>query len=364
MQPSTRSRRSLVVQLFNPSRFTKQKPTDSREPLHLRHQHRLEAAGFEMETISAYGFPWNPFRRSHYTYQGLDLLRALRVILTRRSAALVCAHMESALFVVLLKKVFGFSPPVVIWEVPWSPGWRFREMVAKLAIPRADGAVVFGSNQIELLQNAYGKDLRIFFIPFYVDVDFFKPMETHQRDVPTVFSCGMDAGRDFDVLLRATAGLDLQVKIKAGEPIACDPARHPNVSILRGFLPDEEFRQLYADASIIVVSTKETVNAGGVTSLLEALAMGKPVIVSDNPALRDYLPPADAGIVVPIGDDKALRAAILDLASNPAKAAAMGRKAREFAVERFSARNHYTAMADMFKAVIANAKARPAPRTQ
>jgi glycosyltransferase involved in cell wall biosynthesis len=98
----------------------------------------------------------------------------------------------------------------------------------------------------------------------------------------------------------------------------------------------------------VVVCTKNTPNAAGVTSLMEALSMGRPTIVSDNPSLKDYLPPADAAIVVPVGDVEALRNAILWVLEHPTEAEEMGRKARAFAETRFSADRHYEAMGRIF----------------
>ena len=80
--------------------------------------------------------------------------------------------------------------------------------------------------------------------------------------------------------------------------------------------------------------------------------MGKPVIVSDNPALRDYLPPPDAGIVVPVGDERALRAALCRLIDDPEEAGRMGARARDYAQRQFAPARHYTLMAEMFDRVI------------
>jgi glycosyltransferase involved in cell wall biosynthesis len=118
------------------------------------------------------------------------------------------------------------------------------------------------------------------------------------------------------------------------------------------FLPPEEFRQQYADASVVVVCTNVTPNASGVTSLMEALSMGRPTIVSDNPALRDYFPPDDTVLVVPVGDAAALRKAITYVLENPDTAETMGQKARAFAEQRFSAKRHYDDIAKLYLDVL------------
>ena len=66
----------------------------------------------------------------------------------------------------------------------------------------------------------------------------------------------------------------------------------------------------------------------GVTAILEAMAMGKPVICSRVKAQTDVVQDGVNGLYVPPGDPKALREAILYLWENPDKAAEMGKRGR------------------------------------
>jgi glycosyltransferase involved in cell wall biosynthesis len=286
----------------------------------------------------------------HNAYCGLDPLKALKVLLTARKADLICAHLESSVLILLLRRLFCFRVPVLIWEMPWSPGWRFRETVARLALPRAQGCVVFGRNQIHLIHREFGNGVPVFFQLFHTDTEFYSPRSGTPSARKIVWSCGLDAGRDFSVLLEASKHVDALFRIKAGKLRA--PANEfPNVALESRFLPPEEFRQQYANASVVVVCTQDTPNASGVTSLMEALSMGRPTIVSDNPALRDYIP-QDATLVVPVGDAEALRKAITYLLENPDIAETMGRRARDFALKHFSAERHFAEMAKLYRALI------------
>jgi len=78
-----------------------------------------------------------------------------------------------------------------------------------------------------------------------------------------------------------------------------------------------------------------TLHAGGITSLLEAMALGKAIIVSNSIGLRDYIRHEDNCLVVECGDPTALRASIIRLLSNPDECARLGRGARQY-VERES----------------------------
>lgn len=339
--------RFRVVQLFNGGSGGDRRPRQTTEI-----NPQLADSGFELNTIQPFGWPLNPFARMHNAYRGIDVLRSLRVLVEERKADLICAHLESAVVVLLLRRIFGFRVPVLIWEVPWSPGWRFREIVSRLAIPRADHCVVFSSNQLDLLRDTFGDKIAATCVPFCVDTNFFRPQSLPDPNARYVWSCGLDVGRDFDVLLEASKGVDAHFRLKMSKRMDLSADAFPNVSEENGYLPAEEFRDRYAKASVVVVSTKRTPNASGVTSLMESLAMGRPTIVSDNPALKDYLPPEGAGIVVPVGDAAALKKAILFLLDNPILAEEMGRKARQFAERRLSRERHYADMADVFSRTI------------
>ena len=154
--PFAMTTRPCVVQLFNagggaPAATGPDDYNPARDTAAM-----LSAEGFDVQTMPAYGFPFNPGARMHNAYLGLDPLRVLRVLLTRRRAALVCAHMESAVLLLLLRRIFRFRPPIIVWEVPFSPGWNYRTRIGRLALKRADCAVVFSTSQIAEMRACYG----------------------------------------------------------------------------------------------------------------------------------------------------------------------------------------------------------------
>jgi glycosyltransferase involved in cell wall biosynthesis len=312
----------------------------------------FDKAGLDFETIDPNSKPWNPLAGRHGVYMGIDPLRSLRVLLFRRRAALIITGSESpSLLIAALRRLLFFSPKVIIWELSWSPGWRFREWVSQKSVPHVDCTIVVGRNQLELVRHEYGPNANPVFAPLYTDTDFFSPQGEPTLNADAyILSVGYDKGRDFGLLIEATAGLGRGLKIKAGRhPITVDRARFPHVEIIERFLSFLEIRALYAHAAVVAIPTFATPNACGVTTLMEAMAMGKAVVVSENPALADYIPPAEAqaAVVVPIGDGNALRAAIADLLLNPQKAKEIGQRARAFAVERFHPEPNLKIMTDV-----------------
>jgi glycosyltransferase involved in cell wall biosynthesis len=70
--------------------------------------------------------------------------------------------------------------------------------------------------------------------------------------------------------------------------------------------------------------------------LLEAMAMGKPIIATDIEGIKDVLENVRTGLLVPPKDPKALADAIVDLLIHRGKAYQMGNKARTVVNEQFS----------------------------
>ena len=91
-----------------------------------------------------------------------------------------------------------------------------------------------------------------------------------------------------------------------------------------------------AALDLIAIPSRDVPGAWGQipAKLFDAMAMAKPVVVTDINDMAHVL--GEGGRVVPPGDPAALRAALQDLARDPARARALGLAGRERLVERFS----------------------------
>jgi len=210
---------------------------------------------------------------------------------------------------------------------------------------------------------------RLALIPYQVDTRFWTPQFVAEE--PLIVSAGLEH-RDYTTLFRAVDGLPAQVVIGA----ASHWSRHalgqaappPNVRI--GSFDYPALRDLYARASVIVVPLADVDNQAGVTTILEAMAMGKPVIVTqslgqtdvveDRRTARGEIRPrrmsltqlfaAQAGVAIEAngiyvapGDAAGLRRAIDYLLTHPEDRTRLGQAGRRtaeqlFTVEQFAER--------------------------
>jgi glycosyltransferase involved in cell wall biosynthesis len=87
-------------------------------------------------------------------------------------------------------------------------------------------------------------------------------------------------------------------------------------------------------------------------TLLEALAVGRPVVGSDIAGIADVLP-GDAGGLVPAGNPVALAEAIVARLCRPDRAAAEGAAGARHAARHFDSRRTYHALADLSADLVA-----------
>lgn len=298
----------------------------------------LRAHGIETTLIDPGTRPWNPLAGKNSVLNGLDPLRGLRVLLReRRADILVCVAEAPAVPLVLLRRLLGVRIPIALWDIGLTETWKLRERILDLVVPRVEAIMVLGSSQVPYIEGRWHPRARLEVIGHMVDAAFWRggPVD------PTgpVLALGEDVGRDYATLNEAVRGLDLPVQVKTRRgPEAFGGAVAPNLEVLRGWMSYPELRTLYDRASMVVVPLLETLNASGVSTVLEAMAMGRPVVMTDTAAMRDFVRPDDTCLTVPIGDAAALRAAILRLQGDPALAARLGAAGRAMVEERFADR--------------------------
>ena len=84
-------------------------------------------------------------------------------------------------------------------------------------------------------------------------------------------------------------------------------------------------------------------------SILEAFALGKPVIASDAGGMRELVGQNERGLLTPMGDADALADAMAWMAGHPAEAHHLGEKAFQYARENHSANKHYESLLKIYR---------------
>ena len=163
-------------------------------------------------------------------------------------------------------------------------------------------------------------------IGYAVDEDFYHPNFSCGADY--ILSVGDDGARDYGTLVAAVNDLPASVILKTRHAVDLPTGSAATVNFVRQRLSFVEFRDLYASASLVIIPLRPTDHPSGITSLFEAMAMGKPIIASDVPMVREFIIPNETGLLVPVGDHAALRDAIASLLARPDEQRRLARNAR------------------------------------
>jgi glycosyltransferase involved in cell wall biosynthesis len=201
-------------------------------------------------------------------------------------------------------------------------------------LSRAATIITYSEAEAGLLRGwfeLHGHRPRVVFVPFGVDTDYFRPQPDGKHDLDVV-SIGADSHRDFPLVLRLAAKHpDLRLRIVASGHSAPDAAQvTPNVE-LEVDVPFGLVRERLAAARVVALPVRQNSYSGATTVLLQAMAMGKPVVVSRTHAIASGygLSDGDNCRLVEPGDEGSFDAAVVDLLEDGSARAALGARARE-----------------------------------
>lgn len=187
---------------------------------------------------------------------------------------------------------------------------------------------------------------RVKLTPFMVDSSFFRPGAVIPRPDPArpqICAVGLER-RDYRTLLDAVDGVDADVIVAAASPWSKQKNTSRGERLPRNVrfvsFDYRRLRQLYADSAFLVMPLKPVDFQAGVTAILEAFAMERPIVCSRTPGQTDVVRDGHNGVYVPPRDAAALRRAIEMLLADPARTTRMGRHGRATVDEGMSL-DHY-----------------------
>ena len=160
------------------------------------------------------------------------------------------------------------------------------------------------------------------------------------EDGDYIFSGGRIA-RDYQTLLRATAELSQRIILVVGnDPLTGktgleQTAPSKNVEIYCN-IPEDRYLELMSRARLVVLTLQDTQYAAGQMVLLDALAMGKPVIVTKTVGTVDYVEDGKTGLLVEPGNVLQLKEKIVLLTNNPELRKTLGKNAKIIWQEKFT----------------------------
>jgi len=304
-------------------------------------------------------------RRALKAALGFDFIHTWRNHAEMLRSDVIWTHTEqewlSAALMLLLcgRKAGANASPLLLAQSVWlldkwpSYGivrsWLYRKLMT-----RADQLTTLASENAALCKRYFNRDAKPLLYGLNTrDFPVKAPTEWQPHSPIRIAAIGNDRDRDWETLIKAF-GHDARYTVKLATRRRIPASlRAPNVEIAL-FSGIRKQHELYDWADVIVVPLRPNTHASGITVMLEAAAVGKPMVVTNVGALDDYFPASEASYIPPF-NPQALRDAVDRLAAAPiealrqAQAAAAGLVARELTTEHY-AMQHVRITQDMLRA--------------
>lgn len=246
----------------------------------------------------------------------VNILHILRHL--NQCKCIILANVRTAQLLGLIKKLYKGFPSLIILELMLdqersSVWWKLKREVQSISLSETDLLFVSSRNEIEV----YSKRLRkapshIKYLPFHTNI--VEPKKT--AGGAYLLSAGR-SGRDYATLAAAIRDLNTEVVVVSDADSVRGIQFPPNVKLYIN-ITHKKYIDLMKGCRIAIVPLKPVICSTGQVVILEAMALGKPVIASDVVGTRDYIQSGINGILVPPGDSAGLRSAIGRLLNEPA----------------------------------------------
>lgn len=216
------------------------------------------------------------------------------------------------------------------------PFWHIKHTIYRAIARRAIGILTNSSVEIDTISARLDipRD-RLRFVPLNTNIQDPRASET---DDGFVLAAGRTL-RDYETLLRAAPQINKPITIICGFNDLEESEMPANVTLMY-----EVSREFYLDqvrrCTLVALPLLDTERSTGQVVMLEAMALGKPVVTTRSPGTVDYIRDGENGRLVPVGDADALAAAVNALLADPSRARAIANAAQRDTLGTFSITTH------------------------
>jgi glycosyltransferase involved in cell wall biosynthesis len=252
----------------------------------------------------------------------------------------------------LLLRLLGWHGKMVclVHNMSCSRSWLLKLVGHRLF----NSLVVVSKSQITPILKAGFPERKITHVFNWVDEEFFSPLETPAGDTDNVsfVACGAE-NRDYATLGRAAQLVSGRTYVfghgffgPAAQTASSEESARlipmPRVSF-------DELRRYYGLAAAVVVPLNAVQYAAGVTGLVEAMSMGRPVIVTRSPGIEEYWVGIPENLQVQPQDYLQLSMAMQHVASDPKAFLRFGMSNREWVCENCSLKSYVRTIASLME---------------
>lgn len=231
---------------------------------------------------------------------------------------------------------------------------RIGERALRAAVGRMAGVYTQSDALVDRMRAAGDLDpARIHLVPLGIDADFYPERAWPERP-GRVFSVGDDRMRDHATLVEAMRlvrrdGVEGRLDLATTLPVDLPD----DIGQVHARRLGPAVRDFYAASEVVALALEPNIHGSGMTALLEAMATGRPVVITENPGLTRYVEDGVTGITVPHEDPQAMARAIGELLSDPERARAMGAAGRRRLEDNFTSAHQARRLREVLRTALA-----------
>ena len=308
-----------------------------------------------------------------HTYKRLrDMFVATWKVLTCRKHydVLYATHSLGIEPVILLRALRLYRHPIVVWHhQPIVKAKNpLREALARFFYRGMDHMIFFSEKLMQdSLVSQKADPKRMSMVHWGADLEYYSPLRTPPLGEGTnTAPLGGDRGglpfistgkelRDFETLLQAFKETGLPLTLYAEKKRqAYFESLHPakNIELHYGDRPiPHEIALKVAQSCCVCICCQKSNYTVGLTTVVEALALGLPILCTRNPQMPMDIETEGCGFWLEVGDVEGWVEKLRYIADNPEEAAAMGRRGRALAEQFYNVKQCGKEVADIIERV-------------
>jgi glycosyltransferase involved in cell wall biosynthesis len=208
--------------------------------------------------------------------------------------------------------------------------YLLKKHIQKFCFASVDIIFVSSKNEVESYGKRFNlKDNIVRFLPFHTNI--IKPKYI-ERNKGYILSAGV-SGRDYSTFVEAITGIDCTFVI-VSNPESVKGIKLPSNLLLHCDIPYHKYIELIENCAFVVVPLVNLTRSTGQVVILEAMALGKPVISTRTTGTTEYIEDGVNGLLVQPKDVACMREAIMKLINDAEYSSKLALEALEMVKKR------------------------------
>ena len=287
-------------------------------------------------------------------------LRSLVLSSPKPAAVVITSDIEAIVFG-LFRALFSRSTRIVFetfiaTERGTPLARRLHHMHYSLVVMFVDVAICHSDIEARLNTSKFPRcRTRFVALPYALSVDRRDALRAEYGPAAaasTLIVTAGRSGRDYATLAKAIEGLPCRLRIICDWERPTQGLASEQITIVRGCFRADYLVEL-AQARLVVIPLSQRNVSAGQMVLLQAFALGKPVIITDTPTTQEYVVDGTDAVFTDFGDVADLRQKIVRLLGDPVRCTALGARAATSYDERFSTEAYVRRLSTLLREISA-----------